>query len=217
LDPAIFISSIGFYLTCLVAALLIAVFNRNISVTTIKILAFIHGFLLALWFILHNENETVVEPGISNYLFLAFFCSGILIAGIIARKKFVIFLKVYFFLFLLSAIVFIISPSKLLAFISSGKLNSFSTEKIHLKENIYLVKQSTRDFRMIKEMGLFHKTLARNIQIPLERDSLKLIGNSNSEIFLIRVYGSSFDSTDIHINSSSQQDSGKTITRKISK
>jgi hypothetical protein len=196
---------------------MIAVFNKNIPLSLIKFLAFTHGLLLALWFILKNENETVVDPGHSNYLFLAFFCTGILLAGMIIRKKYMILLKSYFLIFLLSAIVFIVSPSKLLAFICSGKLNSFETEKIHVKDNIYLVKQSNGDFRLVKEMGLFHRTMARDIRVPQERDSLMLIGDIDNNVFLIRVYNSESDSIDININSSSLQNSTKTITRNISK
>ncbi len=102
MDPSLFILAITLYLVSMVATLVASFFEKHIPDRLVNTLIIFHWLVFIVWFLLRNPTHTVEEPGNSNYLFLTFFCSGILASGILLRKKYPIYLKGYFMLFLLS-------------------------------------------------------------------------------------------------------------------
>lgn len=185
-----------------------------------------HFLVLIFWLFLRSDLETVATPGNSNYLFLFFFCSGILVAGMMIRKIYPIYLKIYFSLFLLSVLVFLVSPSRILGFITSGNINAISAKRIHLTENYYLIEQqyvktqlkdSLYPFKVVREMGFFHKTLARDVAIPVTSDSTKVLDFTENENIFVRIYfrnGKSADSLDKMVPLKMTGERSNSITKK---
>ncbi|MBK8874044.1 MAG: hypothetical protein IPN13_09035 [Bacteroidetes bacterium] len=227
MDPSLFILAITLYLVSMVATLVASFFEKHIPDRLVNTLIIFHWLVFIVWFLLRNPTHTVEEPGNSNYLFLTFFCSGILASGILLRKKYPIYLKGYFMLFLLSLPIFIVVPSRVLGFICSAQINAVSPPRIHLSENYYLVGQGSsklppekgkEPFKLIREMGMFHKTLARDIMIPSPADSIILLEFKENENIFVRTYYhglSGPDSIDLNIILKSIKDSSQIITRKI--
>jgi hypothetical protein len=215
----LFIWAVTAYLVSLSGSLLLSFFYKKIPDRVIVFFGFIHLAFLIIWFFIKDEFQSLATPGISNYCFLFFFCSGILLAGIILRKKFFMLLKVYFSLFLLSAVLFVFNPSLVIGFIVSGNPRSINPGAFKLYDNVYLMQQQTalnpdqvsRTYKITMEMGVFHKTLVRDIQLPFEPDSvtaqelqnpdgtrMKLFYNSNNQTAVLDTvifYGISRDSS----------------------
>ena len=197
MSTTLFILSITCYLVSMVSTLIGSFFVKHIPARIIQSLLIIHLLIFITWIFVRNNNDSISEPGVSNYFFLAFFCTGILCAGIIARMKYPVYLKLYFALFLLSLLVFFVSPSRVLGFISSGNIKAINPERIHISENYYLVEQQSiltggseniRQYKMIREMGMFHKTLARDITLPEGTDSVKMKSDNQDDTFRLMIY-----------------------------
>ena len=228
MSPGLFILSIISYLITMVASLLGSFFSKYIPNKLILAFIILHLSFMVLWLFMRDESDSVVNPGISNYLFLAYFCSGILVAGVFLRKKYPVYLKLYFTIFLLSLAVFIVSPSRVLGFISSGKINAISSQRFHIQENYYFVEQqsvkvvnrdSTIAFKLIREMGFFHKTLSRDVLLPASTDSVAVIDFKENENIFVRIYykkKSSADSLDLSVPLVLKRDSSAVITKKKS-
>ena len=227
MDPSLFILAITFYLVSMVATLVASFFEKHIPDRLLNTLMIFHLLVLVVWFLLRDPSHTVDEPGNSNYLFLSFFCSGILASGILLRKQYPVYMKAYFLLFLLSLPVFIVVPSRVLGFICSAQFNAVSPQRIHVNENYYFVgqgsskippQQGKKPFKLIREMGMFHKTLARDIMLPSIVDSIILLEFKENENIFVRTYypgTSGADSMELNISLKSFKDSSQIITRKI--
>lgn len=224
MSSTLFILTITCYLLSLVATLIASFFARLIPSKVVVSAIILHLIFLA-GFIFAPQNPNPLEfPGSSNYLFLAFFCSGILISGVLLRQSFHPLLKGYFILYLLSALLFIFSPSRMLGFIASGQPDSFNPPRFHVADNYYLVGQdrttrtagSNVSFKLVREMGFFHKTLSRNIILPQATDSVKLLRYESQKKMEIRAFfsqGNEADSSDILIELILVRDSSEVITR----
>lgn len=224
MSSTLFILTITCYLLSLVATLTASFFARLIPARLVNIGMILHLlFLIAFIFIPKNQNSLEL-PGSSNYLFLSFFCTGILVSGVLLRKTYHPVLKGYFALYLLSALLFIFSPSRMLGFIASGQPDSFDPPRFHIADNYFLVGQDRTSrsenigvsFKLVREMGFFHKTLSRNIMIPPETDSVKLIDYIPQKSMMVRTFfspGNTTDSSDILIEFVIVRDSSEVITR----
>jgi hypothetical protein len=211
--PGLFIITISLYLVSVVAGLIAAFFVKHISSRFINTLIIFHVLVFIFWFFMRNENDSVNLPGNSNYLFLVFFCSGVFIAGMLIRSAYPLYLKIYFGIYLLSLLVFVFAPSRMLGFAASGTLNAINPDRMHISENYFFVEQqslqgkisnttSSKMFKLVREMGMFHKTIARDILIPMNRDSVKLIDARLDELVQVRVYFKEKgipDSLELHI------------------
>src|SRR5262245_44803239 len=133
MNPNLFIVSITAYLLSIVGTLTGSFFSKFVSAKILNVLFVIHLGLLLSWFIFRSEAETVLNPGTSNYLFLAFTCSGILVSAIVLRKNFPVYAKIYFTIFILTLPVFFVAPSRLLGFITSGNPFAVHPRRFHLK------------------------------------------------------------------------------------
>jgi len=225
MTPSLFILSISFYLVSLVAALVGSFFVRHIPERLVNTGMIFHILVFIFWLVFRSDAETVANPGNSNFLFLSFFCSGILVAGMMIRKMYPVYMKIYFSLFLLSVLVFLVSPSRVLGFICSGNINAISAKRIHLKENYYFVEQqsvasplndSIQAFKVVREMGFFHKTLTRDVMLPATTDSANVLEFKENENIFVRIYflrGNNTDTVDIQVPLKSTRDSSSIITK----
>jgi hypothetical protein len=140
------------------------------------------------------------------------------------RSAFTVYVKIYFLMYLLSLPVFIAVPSRVLGFISSGNIQAVNPERIHLSENYFLVEQqllstagSARHFKLVREMGMFHKTLARNIQLPVGTDSAKWVTTDlDHSIHFVVFYsdGDRTDSLEFKISTADQTNSSQKVEQK---
>jgi hypothetical protein len=181
-----------------------------------------------MWFVFRSPLNTLEHPGPSNYLFLVFFCSGILAAGTVLRKKIFPLIRMYFALFILSAVLFVFNPSMVIGFIVSGNPASINPGSVRLYENVFIMQQQSalnpsqvsRTYKITREMGVFHKTLVRDIVLPAMFDSVSAIPIDDPEGVRIRFH---FDSNpkqnylDTVFYFNVTRDSSRIITRKIRK
>jgi hypothetical protein len=151
---------------------------------------------------------------------LAAFVIALAISGWAMRSPwFPFILRFYFGLYLLSVLLFIISPSRLF-FIITGNYDLYKPEKeFRLESNYYLVEQKslfleavdTIHYKLIRKYGLFHKTLGRDLVFPGNLKGAKLV-HPRPDSTVIRAYLMENDSIDIGIR---KADSGNKITKKI--
>ena len=180
MHQGLFIWAVTSYLISLGGSLLLSFFHNRISPALRYLFIGLHLLPLILYFFFIPDQDSLLNPGPGNYLFLAFFCLGALFSGVVLRSQSPPLLKIYFAVFPLSAIAFFISPSFLIGFISTGDPGARKPEDFRLYDNVYLVpQQSTSDpdghgvpFKITREMGVFHKTLVRDIFLPSWPDSV---------------------------------------------
>jgi len=133
----------------------------------------LHIIFITLYLIYRNSvhEERVVM------LFAAIICSGIIP-------------------FMLSLPLFIIAPSKMLTILSMGYLNTENAHEMHLDKNYYLskeqglIKQKDNEatYKVVKRMGIFNKTLVRNIFIGFVPDSAKILFLDEKSEIRLRAY-----------------------------
>lgn len=223
MSPGLFILTITLYLVSMVTSLVASFFQKHIPVKIIWIIAGGHLLLFILWLMNINGTDSLERPGISNYLFLSWFCTGLIVSGVVLRKNFNLVVKGYFTLFLLTLPVFLVSPSRVLGFIASGNVKAVDPERFRLVDNYFLMAQQStatqppkgmKPFRLVREMGMFHKTLARDIMVPENIDSVRMLKFQENENIFARIYGSGADSLDIVINLNASKNQSETQIRK---
>ena len=186
MTPVLILSTIIFFITSLVGCLILTLSSKKVSEKNLKpaiIVHFVIGFLALLFTLLSSTIEKFN---------LAFFCSGLLLSGIILRKNYHLLLKIYFGLFLLLLLFFVYSPSLLAYFISGNYSKVKSPQTINLKDNIYLAEQQSmlglsNDFttyKIYKKNGLYKKTLLRDIDFGGKIDSIRLINFTDDTLII---------------------------------
>ncbi|HEX5003084.1 MAG TPA: hypothetical protein VFW78_11365 [Bacteroidia bacterium] len=194
MDKVLFIAATACYLVSLAASLLLSFFYRKINTTGLIVWATVHILMLLLFFFSGGLKTSISNPTPANYFLLSFFCTGIVMAGVVLRKSFPLIAKIYSGAFLSSALLFFFNPSMVIGIITAGNPNAISPHKYNLYENVYLMEQqngfnfnnNSPVFKITKEFGVFHKTLTRNIilpDFPVKIESTKL--NTESGIRLI--------------------------------
>ena len=110
-------------------------------------------------------------------------------AGDVARKSFHKLIKVYFLLFLITIPVFIVSPSRIISLVAGKGFGNPGEGRYRIVDNLYLVRTSDPvdslgryKYKFIKEMGFFHKTIARGIPASDKIDSITFKGNIEEDI-----------------------------------
>ena len=186
MTPVLILSTIIFFITSLVGCLILTLSSKKASEKNLKPAIIVHFFIgfLALLFTLLNSNIEKFN--------LAFFCSGLLLSGIILRKNYHLLLKIYFGLFLLLLLFFVYSPSLLAYFITGNYSKVKSPQTINLKDNIYLAEQQSMlglsndltTYKIYKKNGLYKKTLLRDIDFGGKIDSLQLINFTDDTLII---------------------------------
>lgn len=179
--------SIILYILSLVFSLLILLINKTERRKTLRVLIVFHFSLFIAALIFQSEQR--------SYLFLLFFCSGIFLAGFSFKSSLLKPVKIYFSLFVFSFLLFLYSPSKLLGVITFN-FNQVKEKEFRLKKNFYLMKQqgilsdenNTRHYKIFMKMGLFNRTLTRDIDFGMRVDSVRLLEWSADTLAVIRVF-----------------------------
>ncbi len=208
MSAALITFSIIAYILSLVASLLILLMNKQDEIRWIKVFLAVHFAFLLLSLLFHDKMK--------SWMFLLFFCSGIILFGLSVRSSLNKFVKGYLLLFILSFAVFLYSPSRLLSWITWTGTSSFEKE-MNLTANIFLMKQqgmidnpAVAKYKLFKKLGIFNKTLARDIDFGHRIDSAKMISLLKDSSILIRGYFSrennGADSLEIRVQLGMNQD-----------
>ena len=184
MSELLFISTLFFYLLSVVGCLLLFLFSKNISWSSSRSIVITHFIIGSGLIVMY-----LLELKIHSWIYLSFYCSGILMAGDVARKSFHKVIKAYFLLFLLTIPVFIVSPSRIISLVAGKGFGNPREGRYRVVDNLYLVRTSDpidslgrSKYKFIKEMGFFHRTIARGIPAPDKIDSITLIGNIEKDI-----------------------------------
>lgn len=177
MTPLLILSAIIFFITSIVGCLILTLSAKKIEEKLLRPAIIIHFLLGGLAITFLKLNDTIEK------FHLVYFCSGVLLSGIIIRKNYHLLLKIYFGLFLTLILFFVYSPS-LLAYFITGNYNKVkSPQTINLKENYYLAEQQSmlglsNDFttyKIYKKNGVYKKTILRDIDFGGQVDSINLI------------------------------------------
>ena len=170
----------------------------------------IHGVLFAFFLLAFLLIEKSLLPG---YLFLFFFCSGIISGGYLLRSKAPLLLRFYFLLYIASILLFLYSPSMLVRAITLELNDIAQNDQFRLADNYYLeeeqllmeVSDATVKYKITQHFGVFHKTLARDLRFGSRLDSLLILSFNPAKGADIRGYISSkspkfegIDSVELH-------------------
>ncbi len=124
-------------------------------------------------------------------------------AGMILRSDALLPLKIYFSLYFLSILFFIISPSHLFQYISYSWRSNNLFQTFHLRNNYFLEEQQSLlnpagdqlKYKVIQSFGIFHKTLARDIDFGHPLDSIRIISFNPLSVLTLRGYFSAKSAT----------------------
>lgn len=185
---------IGYILSNIIALALVFT-GKKLNPAVFRMLVAVH-LMLGVFFIFNMMTNKDESPQYVS--FLIFFCSGIITGGLALGTDTNILLKIYFGLFCISIFVFILSPSLLLNFLMTASFNRHK-DMIPLKENYFLERQasafskSTTDvkYKLIEKDGMFHKTIARDLDFKGKLDSMKIISYEERKAFVVRGYSGS--------------------------
>jgi hypothetical protein len=184
---------IGYILSNIIALALVFT-GKKLSPTVFRMLASLH-LIFAVFFIFNLLTNKEESPRYVS--FLVFFCSGIITGGLALGTKTNTILKIYFGIFCLSIFVFILSPSLLLNFLMTASFNRHK-DMIQVKENYFLERQASAfssdtsgiKYKLIEKNGMFHKTIARDLDFKGKLDSMRILSYDERKSFIIRGYSS---------------------------
>jgi len=191
MSATLLITAIIAYILSLVISLVLMIVSRKVSDSWKKGIIIFHSILLLiclLSFLFFKTN--------SGIIFLVFFCAGVAIAGMIIRSSLNLLLKMYYSVFLLSVIIFLYSPSLLFSLLAQQKFPDKKRNEFLLTDNYYLVKEKSMleisnefvNYKIVKRMGQFNKTMQRNISFQYAIDSVKVLNFEEGKQAKLRVY-----------------------------
>ena len=201
---------IGYILSNIIALALVFT-GKKLNPGVFRMLAALH-LMFGVFFIFNLITNKEESPRYVS--FLVFFCSGIITGGLALGTKTNIVLRIYFGLFCISIFVFILSPSLLLNFLLTASFNRHK-DLIPVKENYFLERQSSAfssdssgiRYKLIEKSGMFHKTIARDLDFKGKLDSMRVLSYEDRKYFLVRGYSGTknfveeeIDSVDIQID-----------------
>lgn len=174
------VAALILYILSVVTAIVLTVVSKKSDFRKFTTWLFILHLLLFVIFIFF---EFAFHKHLYIHLsFLLFFCSGILLSGLVLRSSYPLVLKIYTALFLSSIIVFLLSPSRTIRFITftfdQNNKNSWNiTSNYFVEEEQSLLARPANEatYKITRHYGVFHKTLARNIVFGNRIDSLKVL------------------------------------------
>jgi hypothetical protein len=128
-----------------------------------------------------SKNSGTVQN--FNIMFLLGVCAGLLSSGIYIRRNRWSLLRSYSILYLLLIPAFLLSPSKVVGFLGTGSIDQYDPVRIRIVDNYYLIEQipitevtsGNEMYKVVRDMGMFHKTLQRDIRIRNMEFSLEVI------------------------------------------
>jgi hypothetical protein len=182
---------IGYVISQVACVIVLVVYSR-ISLTTSKVVTLVHALIAIVLFIklFQVKGNTTFSIAV---LFATFICTGIIAFAFVIRKKFPLAIKIYFSIFILSFPLYLYSPSKVFTVMSLGMLSADNANEIPLTGKYFLVRQqgmikkegALSSYKVIKRMGMFNKTIARDFVFGFDPDSTRVLKlDENSEISL---------------------------------
>jgi len=184
---------IGYILSNIIALALVFT-GKKLNPGVFRLFAALH-LVFGVFFIFNLVTDKQESPRYVS--FLVFFCSGIITGGLALGTKTNMILKIYFGIFCLSIFVFILSPSLLLNFLLTASFNRHK-DVMPLKENYFLERQTSAfssdssgiKYKLIEKNGMFHKTIARDLDFKGKLDSMRILSYDERKSFIIRGFTS---------------------------
>lgn len=223
--------SLALYIISLVASLILMLtakgrksVNSGRGLRWFKLAATIH-VLFFLLFCLQRLMNANPNPAylFSNLSFLLFFCTGTALCGWAMRTSIPLFIKIYFFLFDASLVLFILMPFQFSGFLLSGSFSQSNEIKYPVNDHFYITEQGNVAghaiaplYRVVKHRGMFNQTVQYNLSFGGVLDSIHVLNIVNDKSAMIRGFykkDNSPDSTDLEIKL--KQQPKNEIQRKI--
>ena len=200
MNNILLITTITAYIISIAGCLILSIALRNVSLIKLKIPLFIHALLIVAFAIICMLNSTFY---LLHYLMLSFSCSGLILSGVVLRSDALLPMKIYFSMFLFTIAVFIVSPSNLLRGISYSWNSNTLFPAFHIRGNYFLEEQQAMlnlnndqaKYKVIQSFGVFHKTLARDIDFGNRLTGIKVILFNPSNAVTLRGYFSKKSAT----------------------
>jgi len=182
------------YILSIVAGLFLLASVKTIPKRRFFLLAALHFFFLVIFVLV----KLIAYKSLSetNWSFLLFICSGIVLAGLAWRSSVPALLRFYFSAFAFTLILFLFSPSRLMVFLLSGKYTETLGSTFPVRDEYFLEQQNTSStafptYKLIQKHGLFHQAIQRDIQFKGKLDSIRILEFTRGEKTIIRGYSSS--------------------------
>lgn len=205
-----FYIAIILFIISVIAGLIVSIIGKNTPKEKFFLYAAIHGMFL---FAFIASLILRKDPKAFNYFFLTYICSGLVLSGLAWRSNTNFGLKIYFSIFVITIAMFILSPSRLVNFLLTTKYQDTLGESFQVKENFFLERQSSSMrseniplYKLIRKRGIFHSTIARDLNFNGQIDSIRVLDFDKSNLSLIRGFTSkstyvstTIDSADVEI------------------
>lgn len=200
MNNVLLIVAITAYIISIAFCLIFSIAFRHVVISKLKLPLLMHASLILVFCVIYMINS---ESTSLHYLMLAFVCSGLMMAGMILRSDALLPFKIYFSLYLLSILFFLISPSHLFRYISYSWRNDDLFQAFHLRNNYFLEEQQgmlnlsdeKTKYKVIQSFGVFHKTLARDIDFGQRIDSIRVVSFNPANTLILRGYFSAKSTT----------------------
>lgn len=191
----VFYLSIVCYIASVIIALALMIIGTKMTTAKFLVLCGLHGLtllLFVLFSILRNETDPISSP---NFTFMLYICSGVCLTGLVWRISIPLLLRVYLSIFALTFPLFIFSPSMLVNFLLTthytdtlGK--TFQVNGAHFLEqqNSWSHASATLKYKLIVKKGIFHQTLARDLDFGGPLDSIHTLSFEVGKKAQIRGY-----------------------------
>jgi len=177
------------YVLSLVISLVLtlSVHGRN---GTLRVLAAAHAVLWTA-----TAVAWLVASPAATYLFLSAVCSGVAASGWMIRSRRAFALRLYFGLYLLTLPLFLYSPSMTVRLLSA-QWNTSLPGRFDLGNGMLLEPQAALiarkgqpvRYKVIRDYGLFYRTLERDIDFGHPLDSIRVIRYAADTLLVLRGY-----------------------------
>lgn len=209
----VFYVAIITFISSVIAGIVLTIIYKKVPLHLFYMLLGIHliflfGFIASLII-----QKAPAGPGRWNYFFLAFVCSGVVFSGMLWRSEAPLPFRIYFVLFTATIAMFLFSPSMTVNFLLTTKYTTNLGPSYLITGNYYIESQSMDigdgkipHYKLVKKRGLFHQTIARDLDFKGTLDSVRLLDFRDRIQISLRGYSSVttyvstiVDSTDLDI------------------
>jgi len=187
--------SLSLYILSLLVALVLVITGKKQREAWRKAALALHVLFVLLFVVYLLQKPGLQEGSPFRYAFLAALCSGLVAGGFILRSEKHWILKLYCSIYFLSLLFFLFSPSRFAAVLSRGDLAGNTPKKIHVVRNFFLEAQHAaqagsgkKEFKLVQEFGIFHRTIRRDIAFDSEPDSLQVLEEDIPGLVRVMIY-----------------------------
>jgi hypothetical protein len=190
-----FYLSIIAYISSVIAALVLMITGKTMAAGKFRWMAGVHlfcGIVFILSILLTGKGPSVEHP---NFFFLLFICTGTCLSALAWRTRITKAEKSYFSLFIVTFPLFLFSPSMLVNFLLTTRYTDSIGKKFPLqgayaleKQNSWTEHGSEHLYKVVLQRGIFHQTIARDVDFGGEIDSVKVVRFDINDSVRIRAY-----------------------------